>query len=106
MVSWSILFVATISWTGDACASDTDVQQLKRVDNTVVSVDEMESYVSAVMDSAGVTGLQMAIINGGEVVYTHEFGLKGRAAGRTPDSETIFAGCSLVVFPIRQDTFV
>ena len=94
-LSWWMLFVALISCAGDACASDTDIQLLKRVDGSVVSVDEMESYVSAVMDSAGVTGLQMAIINDGQVVYTHEFGLASRATGRTPDSETVFAGCSL-----------
>lgn len=95
MLSWFTLLIATMSWTGGRCASDTDRQQIKRVDGTVVYVDEVERYVAAVMDSAGVTGLQLAIINDGEVVYTQEFGLKSRAAGRAPDSETIFAGCSL-----------
>lgn len=95
MLSWLILLVATISWTGAWCVGDTGGQKIKQVDGTVVSVGEMERYVSAVMDSAGVTGLQMVIINDGQVVYTHEFGLKSRATGRATDSETIFAGCSL-----------
>ena len=92
---WLMLFVATMPWTGDSCAGNIDGQQLKRVDGTDVSADEMERYIAAVMDSAGVTGLQMAIINEGELAYTHEFGLKSGAAGLAPDSETVFAGCSL-----------
>jgi CubicO group peptidase (beta-lactamase class C family) len=89
---WSVLLVATVSWTDTSRAGDTDELRLKRVDGTEVSADEMERYVAAVMDSAGVTGLQMAIINDGEVVYTHEFRMKSRAAGLAPGSETVFAG--------------
>ncbi len=92
---WPMLLVATLSRLADSRTNDMDGQQLQRIDGTLVSAPEVERYISAVMDSAGVTGLQMAIISDGKVAYTHAFGLKSRAAGLTPDSETIFSGCSL-----------
>jgi CubicO group peptidase (beta-lactamase class C family) len=89
-----VVVIATISCSGDIKSGDGHELQVKRIDGTSVSAVEMERYITAVMDSAGVTGLQMAIINDGRVVYTHEFGLKSRRSGLAPDSETVFAGCS------------
>jgi CubicO group peptidase (beta-lactamase class C family) len=80
-----------------ACRSrtgDTNVQQIRRVDGSYVSAGEIEEYVAAVMDSAGVTGLQMAVISDGEMVYAHEWGLKSRRSGRIPNQETVFPGLS------------
>ncbi|MFH1314172.1 MAG: serine hydrolase domain-containing protein [Candidatus Eisenbacteria bacterium] len=93
------LVLLLVSLTGMSCggdpgSGDPDGHELRLIDGTSISADEMERYVTAVMDSAGVTGLQMAIINDGRVVYTHEFGLKSRRSGLPPDSGTVFAGCS------------
>jgi CubicO group peptidase (beta-lactamase class C family) len=81
--------------TGDLRAAAIGAQQLKRIDGSVIFADELEQQIAAAMDSAGVMGLQMAIINDGELTYAHEFGLRSGAAGAAPDSETVFAGCSL-----------
>ena len=91
---WTVLLVTATSW---ACVSQTgaaDRQQIRRIDGSYVSVDEVEQYVAAVMDSAGVMGLQMAVIDGGDVVYEHQWGLKSRVSGLVPDRETVFPGLS------------
>ena len=95
MLFWRTLFIATILWVGNTRAGDVDGRQLRRVDGTYISAGEMERYVAAEMDSGGVMGLEMALINEGKVVYTHEFGLRSRTTGLAPDSATVFAGCSL-----------
>jgi CubicO group peptidase (beta-lactamase class C family) len=85
--------------SGMLCACDVNRDnvvgpQLERIDGSHISVSDLEQYVSALMDSAGVMGLQMAIINDGRVVYSHEFGLRSRVSGLSPDEKTIFAGLS------------
>jgi CubicO group peptidase (beta-lactamase class C family) len=80
-----------------ACDSELDEavpRQLERIDGSPVSVDYLEDYITSVMDSAGVIGLQMAIINEGRVAYSHAFGLSNRMSEATPDSNTVFAGLS------------
>jgi CubicO group peptidase (beta-lactamase class C family) len=80
-----------------ACNSDPDnaaSPQLERIDGSHVSVEYLEEYVTALMDSAGVIGLQMAIINNGRIAYSHAFGLKSRASEISPDENTIFRGLS------------
>lgn len=91
---WPMLLLAAMLCTGDSSAGDAVGQQLRQIDDTYVAVSEMERYVSVLMDSAGVMGLQMAIINDGNVVYENEWGLKSRTSGLAPDRETIFAGLS------------
>lgn len=89
-----MLLVTAMSWGCESHMGDADKQQIRRIDDSYVSVGEIEKYVSAVMDSAGLVGLQMAIINGDNVVYEHEWGLKSRASGLVPDRETVFPGLS------------
>jgi CubicO group peptidase (beta-lactamase class C family) len=95
MLLWSMLLLS-----GILCACDLDQDnavgpQLERVGGSHISVSDLEQYVAALMDSAGVMGLQMAIINDGRVVYSHEFGLRSRTSGISPDERTVFAGLSL-----------
>ena len=65
----SMLLVTAMSLACDSRTGDAGRQQIRRIDNSFVSVGEIEEYVAAVMDSAGVMGLQMAIVNDGNVVY-------------------------------------
>jgi len=94
MLCWATLFFTSMLWATDPRVDNAEKQQINRLDGSSISAGELEKYVAAVMDSAGVMGLQMAIINDGKIAYTHEFGLKSRTTGFAPDSATIFAGCS------------
>ncbi len=89
-----MLLVTAMLWACDSRTVDAGRQQIRRIDDSYVSVGEIEEYVAAVMDNAGVMGLQMAIINDGDVVYEHEWGLKSRTSGLVPDRETVFPGLS------------
>ena len=67
---------------------------LATVDGRSLSSNDLDQYVTSVMDSAGVMGLQLAVINRGQVVYTKEYGLKSRRSGLAPDAQTVFGALS------------
>ncbi|MFC1799316.1 serine hydrolase domain-containing protein, partial [Candidatus Eisenbacteria bacterium] len=94
-----VLFWSMLLLSGTLCACDSNPDnvvgpQLERIDGSHISVGDLEQYVAALMDSAGVMGLQMAIINEGRVAYLNEFGLRSRTSGLPPDENTVFAGLS------------
>ena len=45
---------------------------LETIDGRSISAMDLDQYVTSAMDAAGVMGLQMAVINRGQVVYTNE----------------------------------
>ncbi|MGH9751671.1 MAG: serine hydrolase, partial [Blastocatellia bacterium] len=69
--------------------------RLKTVVGGVTTVKDFESSVTRSMQKAGVTGLSVAILNDGKVVYTRQFGWKDKDAGAKLDDTTVFAGASL-----------
>ena len=69
--------------------------RLKTVIGGVITVKDFESTVTLNMQKAGVTGLSVAILNDGKVVYTRQFGWKDKDAGTKLDDTTAFAGASL-----------
>jgi len=94
-----ILFWSALILSGILCACNSNPNnvvgpQLERIDGSHISVGDLEQYVAALMDSAGVMGLQMAIINDGRVAYSHAFGLRSRTSGLSPDEKTVFGGLS------------
>ena len=90
-----MLLVTAIFSAGESRAADADRQQIRRIDGSYISAVEIEEYVPALMDSAGVMGLQIAIVNDSNVVYEHAWGMKSRTSGLVPDPETVFPGLSL-----------
>jgi CubicO group peptidase (beta-lactamase class C family) len=91
---WSIVLLSVMMCACDSNQDNIGGPQLERIDGSHVSAGDLERYIAALMDSAGVMGLQMAIINDGRVVYSNELGLKSRMSGLPPDKETVFAGLS------------
>jgi CubicO group peptidase (beta-lactamase class C family) len=69
--------------------------RLKTVVGSVTTVKDFESSVTRSMQKAGVTGLSVAILNDGKVVYTRQFGWKDKDAGTKLDDMTAFAAASL-----------
>jgi len=94
MLLWSMLLLSVVLLACDSNPDSADGAQLERIDGSHIFAGDLEQYVAALMDSAGVMGLQMAIINDGRVVYSHEFGLRSRTSGIPPDEETVFGGLS------------
>jgi len=94
MLLCSMLLLSAMLFACDSNPDKAGVLQLERIDGSHISAGDLEQYVAALMDSAGVMGLQMAIINDGRVVYSHEFGLRSRTSGLSPDEKTVFGGLS------------
>lgn len=72
-----------------------EIQTLKTVSGGVTTVQEFETVVAGSMQKAGVTGLSVAILNDGGVVYTRQFGWKDKDAGTLLDGASIFGAGSL-----------
>jgi len=64
-------------------ASGPSERALKTPDGGAVPVDELGAAIGQAMAKANVTGLSVAIINDGQIVYTHAFGY-GDKATRAP----------------------
>jgi CubicO group peptidase (beta-lactamase class C family) len=69
--------------------------RLKTVVGGVTTIKDFESSVTLSMQKAGVSGLSVAILNDGKVVYTRQFGWKDKDVGTKMDDTTVFAGASL-----------
>ena len=91
---WSTLLLSGMLFACDSNPDNIGGPPLERIDGSHISAGDLEQYVAALMDSAGVMGLQMAIINDGRVAYSHEFGLRSRVSGLSPDEKTVFPGLS------------
>jgi CubicO group peptidase (beta-lactamase class C family) len=55
----------------------------------------LDSLVPALLDSAGVPGLALAIVSGGEIVWAQGFGIRLRGAPGLVDTSTVFEAASL-----------
>ena len=55
--------------------------QLERLDGTFVESSVVEARVLEIMQQARLPGLQIAVVNGGQVVYTAGFGVKSSRTG-------------------------
>src|SRR5262249_39572434 len=65
--------------------------RLKTVVGGVTTIKDFESSVTSSMQKASVSGLSVAILNDGKVVYTRQFGWKDKDAGAKMDDTTVFA---------------
>ncbi len=58
-------------------------------------VSELERSIPALMDSGDVTGLAIALVADGEVVWSRGFGTRNAATGEPVDEHTVFEAASL-----------
>ncbi len=78
--------------TASACTEAEP--RVERLDGSVITVRELEVGVSAIMEAARVPGLQVAVINDGEVVYLGAFGVKSAETGEPVGLATGFKALS------------
>ena len=60
-----------------------------------IPVDELEAVIAQAVEKANVAGLSVAIINDGQIAYTHAFGYRDKAAGSLFDTQTVTGAASL-----------
>ena len=73
----------------------TQAQTIDKVNGHTLPVAELEARMEHWMDSLGIPGLSVAIINEGEVAYEGHLGVMDWESGRPIDGETVFEAASL-----------
>lgn len=63
---------------------------LRHTEALDVIIADLESYIPARMDSAGVPGLALALVREGQVAYAAGFGIANRITRRPVTAETVF----------------
>ena len=74
--------------------------KIKKINNGFITQNEIDKTVTSLMDSAGVTGLSLAVLNNNKVAYLKTYGFKNKEKNELIDKNTIIMGASFskVVF--------
>ena len=84
-VSLSILLIASCEEPGP---------RIERLDGSRITAAELEAGVSAIMEAARLPGLQLAVINDGQIGYLGAFGVKSTETGEPVSLTTVFSALS------------
>lgn len=69
-------------------------QEVRLLDGTKISPAKIERTVTRLMQAGRVTGLAIAVINGGEIVYAEGFGKRSMEQGLPLTPNTVMSGAS------------
>ena len=86
-----IVSTALIIFCNDAAAQS---KEIAFTSGRKINVIEFNSSIRKSMDSVGITGLSLAIIDNDKVVFSNSYGYKDKGSDKIND-ETIFEACSL-----------
>ena len=78
---------------GSCMAGDTSV--VRRLDDNVISTAEIDRTVTRLVGAAEVTGVGIALFNGGDPVYVKAYGLRDREKSLPFTENTVVSGASL-----------
>lgn len=68
--------------------------QIKRLDGSKITAQQVDQIVTTLMEKAKVTGLGLSIINNNRTVYTKTYGYRDKGREQLMDNETILYGAS------------
>jgi len=83
---------------GAAAAMGAQAPDVRRFDGKPVSVERIDGEANRLMAAAKVNGLAMAVIDGGQVVFTRAWGRRNVEKNRPLQADTIMYGASLTKF--------
>jgi CubicO group peptidase (beta-lactamase class C family) len=89
MKSTILLFIISLQFI---CC--TPAQSLKRLDNSRITTTELDQRIRQLMDSAGVTGLEIVVFNKKKPVYTRTFGYANAQTKSLLDTSHVFYSAS------------
>lgn len=69
-------------------------KQIKRVDGSKISTDEVDRIATDLMNKARITGLALSILNENRIVYTKSYGYKNKEKQGLLDNSTVLYGAS------------
>ncbi len=84
------LFTATI-----ASFAQTNPKYIKTISGKSIKVSQLDGQIKMIMDSIGMPGLSLAIINDSEIVYNNVFGVSNTKTKAPVTKESIFEAASL-----------
>jgi CubicO group peptidase (beta-lactamase class C family) len=79
---------------GSLTATAQQASTIKQLNGNIINVKQMQSRLAHIVDSARITGLQVAIINNNKVVWINSFGLKNTTTQAKLNDSTIMYGAS------------
>lgn len=89
LFSFFLLFVLSITFIERAYA------QIRRADRTYLSVKDLDDFLNRHIDSLKITGLSLAVINDGKIVYYRTHGVKEINSCEKVDTNTLFEAASM-----------
>lgn len=93
-IFWKCLFLCLLLGFSIPGFSAPDQSNVKRLDGSKISTTEIERTVERLMKTAHVTGLNVAIINGSQVVYLKSFGWRNKEQQLLLTPQTVMYGAS------------
>ena len=77
-----------------AVVDSVHTADIMKLDGEVITGHEVDKVVHELMDTANVTGLCLAVLNGNELAYLKTFGYRNRERGELLDENSIVLGAS------------
>jgi len=91
VVCCSALLVFFAMTLASAFASEKrNAEKIKTLSGKEITVAEMDEFIKAQMDSLGIPGMSIAIINDGKIVYHRALGVTNVEAKEKVTDETLF----------------
>lgn len=90
-MKYSILLGIILSYT---ILTFGQTGQIKRLDGSKITAQQIDQIVTTLMEKAKVTGLGLSIINNNQTVYTKTYGYRDKGREQLMDNETILYGAS------------
>src|ERR1700724_2371445 len=85
----TLLAVSLFSCTVTFSAAETrPADSIRRLDGSPISIREAEGFARKTLEAAHVTGAQIAVLNGGRLVWNAAYGLRRREPALPMDRET------------------
>jgi CubicO group peptidase (beta-lactamase class C family) len=96
----SLLFVPlAIALTGPSSSQKEDTRKIKTLSGREITAEVMDEYLKNQMDSLGLSGLSIAVINDAKVVYYRTFGVTNVDTKEKVTEETLFDAGSMSKTP-------
>lgn len=75
--------------------SDKGYSQIKRADGSNLTTEQVDSFLNKQIDSLGIIGISIAVINDGKIVYYRVKGVKDIVNCEKVDTNTLFEAASM-----------
>jgi CubicO group peptidase (beta-lactamase class C family) len=92
VIGFAVIGFGAIGLCASACGEPDP--RIERLDGSYVSVRAIETEIPEIMAGARLPGLQIAVINGGQVVYKKGFGVRSTETLEPVTDRTVFAALS------------